>query len=142
MKTLIGTVGLPRSGKSTWARKQGVPVVCPDAIRLALHGHRFAARAEPYVWVHAKLMVRSLFLAGHEVVILDATNTVRKRRDEWKDADWQTHFFVIDTDYETCYGRAQAEGDTVLLPIIERMNQQYEPLCADESEWPAKQSLS
>jgi predicted kinase len=74
-KTLIMTVGLPRSGKSTWAIAQGHPVVCPDAIRLALHGQPFIATAEPVVWATAKLMVASLFEAGHGVVILDATNS-------------------------------------------------------------------
>src|SRR5690554_6874569 len=31
---LICTVGLPRSGKTTWARKQSYPIVNPDSIRL------------------------------------------------------------------------------------------------------------
>ena len=35
---LIVMVGLPRSGKTTWARKQGYPIVNPDSIRLAFHG--------------------------------------------------------------------------------------------------------
>ena len=83
-KTLIAMVGLPRSGKSTWAKKAGHPIVSPDAIRLALHGQRFISEAEPFVWAIAKAMVRALFLAGHSAVILDATNNTRKRRDEWK----------------------------------------------------------
>ena len=29
---LLATVGLPRSGKSTWAKEQGFPIVSPDAI--------------------------------------------------------------------------------------------------------------
>ncbi len=45
-KTLIGMVGLPYSGKSTAARELGFPIVCPDAIRLALHGQRFILRDE------------------------------------------------------------------------------------------------
>jgi predicted kinase len=36
MQQLILTVGLPRSGKTTWAKQQGVPMVNRDAIRLAL----------------------------------------------------------------------------------------------------------
>ena len=41
MKEIIVTVGLPRSGKTTWAREQGYPIVNPDSIRLSLHGKRF-----------------------------------------------------------------------------------------------------
>lgn len=70
MVRLLVTVGLPRSGKSTWAKQQGAPVVNPDAIRLALHGQAFLQEAEPLVWVMAKYMVEALFLAGHSTVIL------------------------------------------------------------------------
>ena len=43
-----------RSGKTTWARQQGVPIVNRDAIRLALHGQRFEPRAESVVWAHLR----------------------------------------------------------------------------------------
>ncbi len=33
MNRLILTVGLPRSGKTTWALEQGWPIVNPDSIR-------------------------------------------------------------------------------------------------------------
>lgn len=45
MKKLILTIGLPRSGKSTWAKQQGCPVVNPDSIRLALHGKAYIQEA-------------------------------------------------------------------------------------------------
>ena len=73
-KVLILTVGLPRSGKSTWARSQAYPIVCPDEIRTALHGHRFIPEAEPFVRAVAKVMVRALFGAGHQCVIFDGSN--------------------------------------------------------------------
>jgi predicted kinase len=82
-KVLLCMVGLPYSGKSTSAATVGAPIVCPDAIRAALHGHKFIPEAEPMVWAVAKTMVRALFMAGHEVVVLDATNTTRARRSEW-----------------------------------------------------------
>jgi len=72
MKKLIMTVGLPRSGKSTWARKQGHPI--------------------------AKYMVQSLFLAGHDTVILDATNTTAQRREEWDSTDWNVEYKLFETD--------------------------------------------
>ena len=133
---LIATVGLPRSGKSTWAKKQAYPVVNPDAIRLALHGQRFVANAEPFVWAMAKVMVRALFGAGHKHVILDATNVSRKRRDEWKSKEWGLFFKVIDTGSITCVARAMAEKDEEILPVIERMANEFEPLAADEQLWP------
>lgn len=131
-KTLIALVGLPRSGKSTWAKKAGHPIVSPDAIRLAIHGQRFIAESEPFVWAVAKAMVRSLFLAGHAAVILDATNNTRKRRDEWKSKDWEMVFKVISTPDSVCLERAIAEGDEYIVDVIKRMSAEHEPLGDDE----------
>lgn len=134
-KSLVCTVGLPRSGKTTWARSQPFPIVCPDAIRLALHGKRFIDLAEPFVWATAKVMVRALFGAGHDVVILDATNTTRKRRDEWRSDEWGLYFKDVPTGAITCTARALAEKDEEILPVIERMAGQFEPLADDERQW-------
>lgn len=132
-KILIAMVGLPRSGKTTWARRQSYPVVSPDSIRLAMHGQRFASRAEPLVWATAKVMVRALFLAGHRHVILDATNTTEARRKEWRCDEWATFWKVIDTSADVC--RSRAEGDAEILPVIDRMAAGYEPL-GDDLIWP------
>jgi predicted kinase len=132
-KTLICLVGLPRSGKSTWAKTTGHPIVSPDAIRLAVHGQRFIAEAEPFVWAIAKAMVRSLFLAGHHTVILDATNNTRKRRLEWISKDWETVFKVVDTPDFVCIERARAEGDEYIVDVIKRMSAEHEPLGEDET---------
>lgn len=133
-KTLILTVGLPRSGKSTWSRQQGCPIVNPDSIRLALHGQRFQILAEPFVWAIAKVMVRSLFLAGHDKVIVDATHVKREYREQWRKEirDWNVVCKLIPTSKEECLARADAGDDDEIIPIIERMADQFEPLEADE----------
>lgn len=132
---LIATVGLPRAGKSTWARSQSYPVVCPDAVRLAMHGRRFAVEAEPFVWAVAKCMVRALFMAGHKTVILDATNVSRKRRDEWRSPEWGTYFKVFNTSPALCITRAERQGDTEILPVIDRMAGEWQNLADDEPVW-------
>ena len=121
--TLILAVGLPRSGKSTWARATGHPVVSPDAIRLALHGHAFIASAEPVVWATAKLMVAALFGAGHGTVILDACNVTAKRRDEWISDGWNREYHFVATPKSVCIERAKSTGREDIIPIIERMAQ-------------------
>lgn len=128
MNKLIMTVGLPRSGKSTWAKQSGHPVVCPDSIRLALHGQAFYGPAEPMVWAIARLMVRSLFLSGHETVVLDSTNGTRARRDEWKSREWRREFKILDTKIEECRARASEE----LLAVIDRMAAKWEDVQMEE----------
>lgn len=129
MKTLIMMVGLPRSGKSTVARGLGHPIVSPDAIRLALYGQTFIREAETMVWAIADLMVKAIFIAGHECVILDATNLTKAGRMKWHIAgDWKIEPIVMDTPAKVCIERAREEGDLELIPIIEQMAKTYEPV--------------
>lgn len=133
MKRLVLMMGLPYSGKSTAAEvlsaALGAPIVCPDEIRRSLHGQRYAQEAEPLVWYMARVMVRALFLAGHDYVILDATNTTKERRDEWRGSEgWWVQVFEIDIAPLICKRRAEAEGDEEIVPVITRMSNRYEGL--------------
>lgn len=138
-KKLIITVGLPRSGKTTWARRQPHPIVNPDSIRLALHGQVFVAKAEPWVWATAYAMTEALFLAGHETVVVDATNTTPGRRQEWIERfpSVEIVFQVFDEAKEVCIERARRSGREDLVPVIERMAVQWVPPTPDEAAVPA-----
>ena len=131
------TVGLPLSGKSTWARRQlNAAIVNPDSIRLALHGQRFLAEAELWVWAMAYSMASALFLAGHQLVIVDATNVSDKRRREWV-ARFQhppvseVCLELFPTSPAECARRALARGDEAILPVIDRMAREW------DLGWPA-----
>lgn len=128
MNTLILTVGLPRSGKSTWAQSTGFPVVCPDAIRIALHGQPFIQQAEPMIWGIAHVMVAALFEAGHTTVILDACSTSSKSRQKWEDGRWVIRHQVFNTLPEVCIQRARDAGMEDLIPVIERMMLYSDPV--------------
>ncbi len=131
---LILTVGLPRSGKSTWARSTEYPIVSPDAIRLAIHGQAFVDLAEPFVWATAKVMVRALFEAGHKTVIVDATNTTRERRDDWKSSGWVRQYKTFEASVAVCKERAIQTYRQELIEVIDRMHEQFEPIEIDEWE--------
>lgn len=133
-RKLIVLCGLPRSGKSTWAKASGHPVVNPDAIRLALHGKAFNNAAEPMVWAMAQYMVRSLFLAGHDTVVVDATNTTEKRREMWKASnidvgpvgEVEVELKVFETSPAVCKERAHIGDRDDLIPVIDRMAAQWD----------------
>lgn len=134
MKTLICMVGLPRSGKSTWCQEngisKGIPVVNPDSVRLALHGHAFIPDAESMVWAVVEYMTKALFLAGHDIVIHDATNTTKARRDRLKNGMWNRVFVTIPTDAYTC--RMRVGHNAGLLDVIAKMADQWETISRDE----------
>lgn len=134
-KILHVLVGLPYSGKSTKAQKLkeefGCPIVCPDHVRLAIHGNRFIASAEDYVWATCRAMVVALFMSCDQVIV-DATNTTANRRKFWRSSCWKRQYYRIKTDHSVCIQRAKANNDSEILSIIDHMNRSFEPIQDDE----------
>jgi len=131
-KRLILMVGFPRSGKSTRARglshQLGAPIVNPDSIHKVVHGTAYRDEANPIVWGVAKTMVRALFEAGHDVVIVDACNNTKQRRQEWKDWSgeiWERDYVECGTSAEECLKRLD-DSNQQLTKIIWRMARQHE----------------
>ncbi len=137
--TLVCMMGLPRSGKSTIARKlsqqYGAPIVDTDSIRLAMYEQAFIKKMEQLVWPTAKIMVEALFLAGHGTVILDATNCTTKERMTWKSTEWITRFHEVPTNSAECKARAIATNQDYLLPVIDRMEASYQLINEEEEKF-------
>jgi|WetSurMetagenome_2_1015567.scaffolds.fasta_scaffold03042_10 predicted kinase len=118
---LILMVGLPRSGKSSWANQQGIPIVDLDAIRLAKTGQRWWGPIEHEISATARTMVRALFVAGHKTVILDSCNLLYEQREYFKcspDIVWDRLAKIIDTPASVCKDRA-ATTYPDLVPVID-----------------------
>lgn len=128
-KTLIAMMGLPRSGKSTiskeLAKSVGAPIVNRDAIRLAVHGQRYQPVAEPLIKTLDLYMIRSLFLAGHEVVICDETNYSEEARAHVSNGDWEVEWYPVLTHPDICKERALATDQSDLIPVIDDMYGRY-----------------
>ena len=133
---LILMVGLPRSGKSTIAKqlseKTGYPIVNPDAVRLAVYGHRFWGPGERQVWATVYTMINALFNAGHSSIILDATNLNKEKRTDWLKVADRLEYVVVDTDVTTCHQRAMDDNMPDLVGVITSMNANWDPLVAGE----------
>jgi predicted kinase len=133
---LICTVGLPRSGKSTWAKTTGLPIVSPDGIRLALTGRRWWGPIEHEVWATIRTMLRSLFWSGNKAIILDAPNFQRRARDAVcpsLDVLWTRHFILFDTPVDVCKERAM-KTYPVLCDIIDWFAENWEPIEKEEGQ--------
>lgn len=125
---LICTVGLPYSGKSTWAKQHidKAVIVNVDCVRVALYGERYIASGESMVWSMTQYMVKSLFLAGHSNVILDCTNITNASRRKWISNDWNTYFVHFETSRDRCVDRATKDNDWYIVKIIDDMNARFE----------------
>lgn len=126
---LILTVGLPRSGKSTWSRQwslqAGVSVVNRDAIRLALHGRAFIKEAEPMVASISDVMVRSHFIyRPGSTLVLDECHITDKIRSRYENQGLEIRYAVFETPLEVCLARAELTN----FPkhVIEDMHRDFE----------------
>lgn len=124
-------VGLPRSGKSTYARKnlRGIPIVSADQLRLLVYGQRFWQAGEPLMWNIHDLFLQALLDQRLDVVI-DKTSITKKQRQKLYDlADknaYLTCVVALSTSKEECISRARATDQPDLIPVIERMYEQME----------------
>ena len=145
MGKLYFLIGLPRSGKSTFAQKwlnQEIDIVdnslfitksknfmthriytprtivCADDIRLSL-GHRWNGHIEPFVNAIKLTMIKTL-LYKHDVLV-DGTHTTTKSILELLNIDRDALPFVIYTNPQICKQRAKETNQEDLYSIIDRM---------------------
>lgn len=131
---LILTIGLPRSGKSTWSLKQGCPIVSSDAIRLSIFGKLWWPPGEQQVLATARTMVRALFFAGHSTVIFDSISLTKESRKFWlptSDCSWVLEYLVMQTSEAVCIERARECGREYLVPVIQHGAEVLGRSCCD-----------
>jgi len=128
--TLYATIGLPGSGKETWAKTQGLPVIDVEVIKDQLTPLNQRSKKEAEVLNDVQRLIHSLFISGNPVVILLAENLTQKDREFWKnDSEWQTNFreFYI-TEQEAIRAAIQAGASKTILDQIKAKAKAYEPL--------------
>jgi predicted kinase len=120
--------GLPRSGKSTWIKKNAKDyvVISPDRIRKLIFGHQFHNDAEEFVWAYAKGMAKLLLEQGKNVLI-DATNLNYPTRAQWYAIaftyDTQIKIVWLKTSLKECKDRNanSPEGEKLPEGVLDRM---------------------
>ena len=126
--TLICTVGLPFSGKATWAKAQGLPVIDLEINEKLM---KTKSQKNTSALEFTRQMIQSLFLSGNSVVILLAENLTRKEREFWvsKDLRWNTEYREFKINELEATRLAQANGASkAMLDQIKTKAKAYEPL--------------
>ena len=125
--------GLPRSGKSTWVRKNkgDAIIICPDEIRLEIFGVQFYSGVEHFVWGFTIGMANLMLKQGKDIII-DATNINFKQRQTWltlasKYCD-KVKIVWFDTPLSICKNRSENSDSNNKVPpeIIDRMFGDFE----------------
>lgn len=136
---LMMLVGLPGSGKSTWAEKYitengNTVIIASDKIRKELFNDENSQEDNNRVFY--EMEVRALNYLNKGVnVIYDATNVVRKRRKAFLDKlpTWvRKEAYVIWAPLEVCIERDSSRDRTVGKNVIWKMVKSYQPPFFDE----------
>jgi predicted kinase len=128
---IIVLVGLPASGKSTWARAQGLDILSTDETRRLLTGSEDDQTVHRQVFATLRYLLRQRVACGAILTCIDATSiTVRERRQwirqaELLDAEVEAVFF--DTPLETCLARNSARARVVPPQAIQGMALRLSP---------------
>jgi hypothetical protein len=93
-----------------------------------VHGQRYEPTAEPLIKTLDIYFIRSLFLAGHDIVIADETNYSPEARAHLEDPSWTIEWYPVLTHPDICKERARATDQTDLIPVIDEMFKRYSKL--------------
>ena len=115
---VIVLVGLPGSGKSTWAAgRRRATVLSSDAIRLLLAGDETDQSIHARVFATMRFLLRQRLAVGRGDTIIDATNLARKWRRDWvkiaRAAGAELEAVFFDTPLEVCLARNKGRSRVV-----------------------------
>lgn len=131
-------VGLPRSGKSTEAKKyqeEGYVKVSADDFRQLMYGQRFYSEGEGMMWATRDIALKILLQQGVNIVI-DETNIDSSTRAKViklaEKYDYSVDCVFMDTEANVCVKRAVDTQQEDLIPVIDKLAYRLQEPLIDE----------
>jgi predicted kinase len=119
---VVVLVGLPGSGKSTWAAQQGLTVLSSDDMRVTLADDATDQTIHRQVFKALRYLVRQRIALGRPVTCVDATHlTPRERRPYFRLKGCRVEAVYFNTPLEVCLQRNRLRSRVVPAEVIERM---------------------
>jgi predicted kinase len=133
---VILIVGLPGSGKSTYAKQQRWPVLASDEIRRILLDDARDQSANRSIFALLRHMLRKRLELRRPVTCIDATNlTSYERRPYIKTAQLygaDIEAVYLDVPIEICHARNLNRDRVVPPDVVERMSKRLQPPSLEE----------
>ncbi|MCS7026203.1 MAG: AAA family ATPase [Bryobacteraceae bacterium] len=133
---IVLLVGLPGSGKSTWAARQNLPVLSSDEIRRLLLDDPADQRANRRVFQILRFLLKQRLALRRALSCVDATHLTRAERRpylalaEIYDCEVEAVFF--DVPLEVCKDRNRSRSRVVPEDVLDRMAARLEPPTLEE----------
>lgn len=128
---VIVLIGLPASGKSTWAAQQRAVTLSSDALRQMLAGDASDQSIHVHVFAALRFLLRRRLAIARGDTIIDATNLTPRWRRDWirtaANAGVPVEAVWFDTPLETCLRRNAARDRVVPAEAIRAMAQKLVP---------------
>ncbi len=133
---LVVLVGLPGSGKSTWAARQASAVLSSDAIRLLIADDPTIQTIHRRVFATLRQLARQRLALRRALTLIDATSLTRWERRPWirlaEDADCEAEAIFFDTPLDVCLDRNRRRDRVVPANVVRDMARRLEPPSIDE----------
>ena len=137
--------GLPRSGKSSLAKKiqeeKGGTILNRDSFRFALQDSRFIQKTEPWVNIICITAFEALTMSNNNIIV-DECNITRKSRSSWINSIRERpdiiKIWYLNNSKDSCLDRVMGDGvnptDQVMYDVICRMSDDFEEPTEDECD--------
>jgi predicted kinase len=129
-------IGLPGSGKSTWAARHRGSVLSSDMARGLLTGDETDQSANARVFGLLRRILSERLALRQPLTIIDATNLTRKERKQWlrvvERHGAAAEAVVFDTPVAICKRRNAKRARVVPEEVIDRMAARLRPPAKEE----------
>jgi predicted kinase len=134
--TVVLTIGLPGSGKTSWFRRRGITPLSSDLLRMMLFDDIAEQRYQDLVFSTLRYLLRARMIARMPWNYVDATNLSPRERRGWikmaQEFGYEVHAVFFDVPVDVCVDRNQRRGRLVPEDVMQRMSQKLRPPTFDE----------
>ncbi len=123
--SVVLSIGLPGSGKSSWFKRNSITPLSSDQIRFLLFDDETDQKLPDLVFSNLRSMLRARLVAKRPMSYVDATNLTPHDRQTWikmaNDYGYEAHAVYFDVPLEVCLQRNQTRKRQVEDDVLRKM---------------------